>query len=157
MNVCMYIYIYIYIYTCMAPGLPCLTLQTAVAFSDPQTCAFPGTELSRKSRSPKTVQPFRVTGINAEGIPGSNSFGAPLRPGHIHPEMLIQTIEILIITIIAINHYYCHYYYYYYYYYYYLNFGSGPTPSTRALGNSEHLSLRVRSAQVRAYDDRAWR
>ena len=36
-----------------AAGLQCLRLQIAVAFPDPQTLAFPGTELSRKTRSPK--------------------------------------------------------------------------------------------------------
>ena len=36
-----------------AAGLQCLKLQIAVASPDPQTRAFPGTELYRKTRSPK--------------------------------------------------------------------------------------------------------
>ena len=36
-----------------AEGLQCLKLQIAVASPDPQTRAFPGTELSRKTQSPK--------------------------------------------------------------------------------------------------------
>ena len=34
--------------------LQCLKLQVAVAFPDPQTRTFPGTQVSRKTRSPKS-------------------------------------------------------------------------------------------------------
>ena len=73
---CVYIYIYIYINIyhqgnqhiresrivapvgprMQAAGLQCLKLQIAVAFPDPQTRAFPGTELSRKTRSPNNCE-----------------------------------------------------------------------------------------------------
>ena len=39
-----------------AAGLQCLKLQIAVASPDPQTRAFPGTELSQKIRSPKCTR-----------------------------------------------------------------------------------------------------
>ena len=55
----MCIYIYIYIYIC---SLQCLELRIAAAFPDPQTRAFPGTEFSRKIRSP-------ITTLAIEGIP----------------------------------------------------------------------------------------
>ena len=35
-----------------AAGLRCLELQIALSLPDPQTRAFPGTEVSRKIRSP---------------------------------------------------------------------------------------------------------
>ena len=38
-----------------AAGLQCPKLQIAVAFPDPQTRVFPGTEPSRKTRSPKVL------------------------------------------------------------------------------------------------------
>ena len=41
-----------------AAGLQCLKLQIAVAFPDPQARAFPGTELSRKTRSPKLYKSY---------------------------------------------------------------------------------------------------
>ena len=37
-----------------AAGLQCLKLEIAVAFPDPQTHAFPGMQVSRKTRSPKS-------------------------------------------------------------------------------------------------------
>ena len=42
-----------------ASGLQCLKLQIAVAFPDPQTRAFPATELSRKIRSPNWWVPTK--------------------------------------------------------------------------------------------------
>ena len=80
----MYTYIYIYTYMCIhqiiresrilapvrpmmqAAGLQCLKLQIAVAFPDPQTCAFPGTELSRKTRSPKSGVKHALTSARTD-------------------------------------------------------------------------------------------
>ena len=54
-----------------AAGLQCLKLQLAVAYPDTQTCAFPGTEFSRKIRSPNS-------GSVRKGTACSLGFGLPV-------------------------------------------------------------------------------
>ena len=49
-----------------AAVLECLRLQTAVAFPNPQNRASPGTEFSRKTRSPKSGEAF----LDLEGTKG---------------------------------------------------------------------------------------
>ena len=59
-----------------AAGLQCLKLLLAVASPDPQTRAFPGTQVSRKIWSPKSRRPR---------IFGSNFLGSCLYIGEFHP------------------------------------------------------------------------
>ena len=79
-----------------AAGLQCLKLQIAVAFPDPQTRAFPGTELSRKTRSPKRPPRFATSALRNEvfRLPLSaqhrssmcTNACAPLRQPYLHPD-----------------------------------------------------------------------
>ena len=50
-----------------AARLQCLKLQIVVAFPDPQTRAFPGTELSRKLRSPRNLEGTKGVPRNGGG------------------------------------------------------------------------------------------